>query len=122
MADIKVSVVREEPITIKRTDIPKEPADAAELRQIYLNIVKKYIGKLKRSVCKDYAEPPSYEGYQDEIRRQQDLVNQVFFLQNCRAAIELALQDGEASVEGRYISTKFMRQPDGKILVTEIEH
>ena len=105
---------------IKNTTVPKEePADAAELRKIYLNLVEKYMGKLKRSVCKDYENPPSYEGYQDEIRRQHDLVDQVFFLQNCRAAIELALREGRAVVDGKRITAVFEKQENGKILVVK---
>lgn len=119
MKDIEVNAVRTEPIAAPKMTVPKEPVDISELRETYRGRAEKYVLKLKRSVCKNYENPPSYEGYQSEIQIQKGLTDQIMFIQNCRAAIELALQQGKAVVDGKYVSVTFAIQNDGKILVTE---
>lgn len=121
MRDFEMNVTETKPMTIKKTRVPKEPTDAAELREIYRNLAYTYSRRLHYSVIKNYDPPISHEGYQEEIELQKDLARQVFYLQDCRAAIELALQEGTAVVEGRRVTTTFTKQGDGKILVTENE-
>lgn len=117
----EVTITRREPLKIAKTTVPTEPATDKELREIYRNIAEKYIDKLQRSVCKKYESPFSYETFQGEIKLQQNLADQVFYIQNCRAAIELALREGAAVVDGQCVMTTFTKQADGKILVVESE-
>ena len=111
-----VDVIRNEPIKIKNTIVPKEPASADALREIYLNRVEVFVNKLKHSVCKSYANP-SYEGFQDEIVRQKMISEQIFYLQNCRAAIEQAVEEGRGEAEGQMTKTTFIRTEDGLLQV-----
>lgn len=97
---MEVNVIRNEPVKIKNTTVPREPVPADELRKIYLNKVEIFVNNLKHSVCKNY-ENPSYEGFQDEIARQKMISDQIFFLQSCRAAIEQAVEEGRGRLPGR---------------------
>lgn len=117
---MEVNVIRNEPVKIKNTTVPREPVPADELREIYLNKVEIFVNKLKHSVCKNY-ENPSYEGFQSEITRQKMISDQIFYLQSCRAAIEQAIEEGRGEAAGERTTATFIRTEDGLIQAVTTE-
>lgn len=114
MNNNEINIIRDTPIKVKNTTIPREPVPADELREIYLNKVEIFVNKLKHSVCKNY-ENPSYEGFRSEITHQKMISDQIFFLQSCRAAIEQAVEEGRGEAVGVRTTATFIRTEDGLI-------
>lgn len=114
MNNNEINIIRDTPIKVKNTTIPREPVPVDELREIYLNKVEIFVNKLKHSVCKNY-ENPSYEGFRSEITHQKMISDQIFFLQSCRAAIEQAVEEGRGEAVGVRTTATFIRTEDGLI-------
>ena len=117
---MEVNIIRDTPIKVKNTTVPREPVPADELREIYLNKVEVFVNKLKHSVCKNYVNP-SYEGFQSEIARQKMISDQIFYLQSCRAAIEQAIEEGRGEAAGERTTATFIRTEDGLIQAVTTE-
>ena len=114
----EVNIIRDEPVVIKNPTVPHEPVSAEEVRELYRNRADSFVNRLKVAVRKNYNPPISFDSYQNEIANQNGLMRQILYLQNCRAAIEQAVECGRGEVVGENSTTTFIRQEDGFILVT----
>ena len=85
------------PVMALRENLRQEASDVA--------------GKLNRSVGRlTSCELEPYQEYDDEVAIQRQLAQRLFYLQNCRSALEHCLATGATAVRYRW--------PDGKVTVT----
>lgn len=120
IGDNEVTIIRDEPVTEKKINVPTTPVSADELREIYLNKVNLFINKLRHSTNKKYDPAPSPAALQNEISRQNAIIEQIIFLQNCRSAIEQAVEYGRGEVWRETSMMAFVRQEDGLILAMSL--
>ena len=109
---------------MKQTKIQPQFFPTADLRERLRQRANGLTARLSRSVARlTSCDPLPYPEYGDEVRFQQELAQELFYIQNCRTALERCIAGSGANLRYRWASgtvttTRFRKVGPNRIKVT----